>query len=57
MLPPKPDRADPYGRAPPEAAHGARPNRLDRLRQPFPSPHYSRRTEQVCLEANAEVLC
>jgi len=31
-LPPKQDHADPYGRLPPEAAHGARPNRLDRLR-------------------------
>ena len=32
MLPPKPDRADPYGRAPPDAAHGARPKWPDRLR-------------------------
>jgi hypothetical protein len=33
MLPPTQDRAHPYGRAPPDAAHRARPNRLDRLRQ------------------------
>ena len=47
MLPPTQDRAHPYGRAPPDAAQGARPNRLDRLRQALPSPHYSRRTEQT----------
>jgi hypothetical protein len=46
MLPPKPDRADPYGRVPPDAAQGARPNRLDRLRPALPSPHPTRRTEQ-----------
>ena len=47
MLPPTPDRADPYGRVPPDAAHDARPNRLDRLRHALRSPHYSRRTEQT----------
>jgi len=47
MLPPTQDRAHPYGRAPPDAPQGARPNRLDRLRQALPSRNYSRRTEQT----------
>ena len=52
MLPPKPDRADPYGHAPPDVAHDARPNRLDRLRQALPSPHPTRRTEQAWSSAD-----
>jgi hypothetical protein len=44
MLPPTQDRAHPYGRAPPDAAHGTRPKWPDRLRPALPSPHYSRRT-------------
>jgi hypothetical protein len=56
MLPPKPDRAGPYGRAPPDAPHDARTNRLDRLRQALPSPHPTRRTEQTCFEAIPEVF-
>ena len=51
MFPPKPDRPDPYGRAPPHAAHGARPNRLDRLRPALPSPP-PRRTEQTWSSAD-----
>jgi hypothetical protein len=52
MLPPKPDLADPYGRAPPDATHGARPNRLDRLRPALPSPHPTRRTEHTWSSAD-----
>jgi len=47
MLPPTPDRAHPYGRPPPDAAHDARPKWLDRLRPALRSPHYTRRTEQT----------
>jgi hypothetical protein len=49
MLPPKPDRADPYGRAPPEAAQVARP---DRPRPALPSRHPTRRTEQTWSSAD-----
>ena len=48
MLPPTQDRADPYGRARLDAAHGARPKWLDRLRQALRSHQPSRRTEQTC---------
>jgi len=47
MLPPTPDRAHPYGRPPPDAAHDARPKWLDRLRYTLRSRRYSRGTEQT----------
>jgi hypothetical protein len=47
MLPPTQDRAHPCGRAPPDAAQGARPKWLDRLRHALRCRHYSRRTEQT----------
>ena len=51
-MPPKPDRADPYGRVPPDVAHDARPNRLDRPRPARPAPPRTRRTERTWSSAD-----